>query len=292
MRGDVPSFNLVTPPSLQDALKLLADKGAGLQPFAGGTDLMVQLESGHLKHKQFLNILSLKELHGIKSHDDYIDIGACETYSQIQKNPDIRKEFPSLIQAGSETGGWAIQNRGTLGGNIANASPAADSPPALLSYDAQIRLLSTNGERWVPYHKFHSGYKVMDLNPGELITTVRLPRTSAGTFHFYQKAGTRLAQAISKVVFAATGRVDAAVVKDVRIALGSVAPITLRCSKTEAVLRGKVIDDGLIDQAAQMLATEITPMDDIRSTKLFRLEVSKNLLRKFLRGLSSHVGLD
>ncbi len=282
MRGNVPIYDLVSPKSLTEALKMLSDKPGYYRPFAGGTDLMVVLEAGSLKHKNFININSLKELRGIHVAGSHIDIGACETYSDLQKHPVVAKEFPSLIQAGAETGGLAIQNRGTLGGNIANASPAADSPPALLAYDAHLKITSSKGERWLPYSQFHTGYKTMNLAADEIIAAIRVPRPAAGTVHFFQKAGTRKAQAISKVVVAGTAMLKSGTIEQIRIVVGSVAATTKQCLKTEAFLKGEKIDDKVINDATAMLQTEISPLDDIRSTAEFRRAVTGNLLAKFL----------
>ena len=189
-----------------------------------------------------------------------------------------------LCQAASETGGLAIQNRGTLGGNIANASPAADSPPALLAYNAELELLSVRGSRWVPYQSFHTGYKQMIMQPDELLARIRLPRLWPDLQHYYRKVGTRKAQAISKVCLAAAAKVNEGTIDHVRIALGSVAPIPLRCLKTEDTLRGDA-ERGSIENAKAELAREIVPIDDIRSTKDYRLRVSLNLLEDFFRQL-------
>jgi CO/xanthine dehydrogenase FAD-binding subunit len=191
-----------------------------------------------------------------------------------------------VCQAASETGGLAIQNRGTVGGNIVNASPAADSPPALLAYDAELQLAAASGSRWIPYAGFHTGYKQMLLRPDELLTNIRLPRTAADRFHHYRKVGTRKAQAISKICFAGTASFEESTLVDIRIVFGSVAPIPLRCSQTENALRGQTLGAQTIDLALQTLATEITPIDDIRSTKAYRLQVSLNLLEDFLSRIS------
>jgi CO/xanthine dehydrogenase FAD-binding subunit len=163
-----------------------------------------------------------------------------------------------------------------------NASPAADSPPALLAYDAEIELVSTAGARWIPYNGFHRGYKLMDLRPDELLARIRLPRTRADSQHYYRKVGTRKAQAISKVCFAAVARVDGGRIQDVRIALGSVAPIVLRCKATEAALVDKHFNETTVRLARETLRREITPIDDVRSTADYRLQVAANLLVDFL----------
>jgi CO/xanthine dehydrogenase FAD-binding subunit len=286
MRGHVPSYQLTSPATLGDALSALASEPGVWQPFAGGTDLMVLLESGKLSHKNYLNIWNLAELRGIKATTDHITLGALTTYTEVQSDPLLRAEFPMLCQAASETGGLAIQNRGTLGGNIANASPAADSPPALLAYSAEVELLSVRGSRWVPYQTFHTGYKKMIMEPDELLARVRLPRLWPDLKHYYRKVGTRKAQAISKVCLAAAARVNEGRLDHVRIAFGSIAPVPLRCIKTEDALRGATLDEGTIEKAKSELAREIVPIDDIRSTKNYRLRVSMNLLEDFLRRLA------
>jgi CO/xanthine dehydrogenase FAD-binding subunit len=287
MRAYVPGYKLVTPKVLSDALSVLAGEPGVWQPFAGGTDLMVLLESGKLTHKDYLNIWNLAELRGIAVSTEHVTLGALTTYTEVQSNPVLRKEFPMLCQAASETGGLAIQNRGTIGGNIANASPAADSPPALLAYNAELELLSVRGSRWVPYQSFHTGYKQMIMQPDELLARVRLPRLWPDLHHYYRKVGTRKAQAISKVCFAATARTNEGIVDLVRIALGSIAPIPLRCIKTEDALRGARLEPSIIEKAKVALAREIVPIDDIRSTKDYRLRVSLNLLEDFLVQLAS-----
>ena len=285
MRACVPDYKLTTPASLADALTLLKNEPGVWKPFAGGTDLMVLFEAGRLDHRNYINIRDLKELRGIEVNDAHVTLGALSTYTDVQANPILRSEFPMLCQAASETGGLAIQNRGTLGGNIINASPAADSPPALLAYDAELELVSTNGSRWLPYQGFHTGYKQMHIAPDELLARIRLPRNTAGFTHYYRKVGTRKAQAISKVCFAAVAKIDAGRLKEIRIVLGSVAPIVLRCVQTENMLRGQGLDDETITSACASLSREISPIDDIRSTANYRLQVAKNLLADFLTTL-------
>jgi CO/xanthine dehydrogenase FAD-binding subunit len=282
VRAFVPNYQLTTPSSLADALALLNREPGVWKPFAGGTDLMVLLEAGKLPHRNYINIWSLHELRGIEVTDLYITLGALTTYTDVQSHPVLQNEFPMLCQAASETGGLAIQNRGTIGGNIVNASPAADSPPALLAYDAEIELISTDGSRWLPYRGFHTGYKQMLIGPTELLSRVRMPRNTRGAMHYYRKVGTRKAQAISKVCLAALAKLDDDQISDCRIALGSVAPIVVRCVQTEDALRGRKPDTGTIKSACDALSQEISPIDDIRSTADYRLQVAKNLLTDFL----------
>jgi len=285
VRAFIPAYQLVTPQSLSEALTIIASDSCAWRPFAGGTDLMVLLEAGKLPHQNYLNIWKLPELRGIEVTDTFVSLGALTTYTEVQNHEILRKEFPMLCQAAKETGGIAIQNRGTLGGNIVNASPAADSPPALLAYDAELELVSKHGERRIPYFKFHSGYKQMDIRPDELLRAIRLPRAANRLTHYYRKVGTRKAQAISKVCFAAVGSMTDGKIETVRIALGSIAPIPLRCVQTENALRNQTIDS--IAAARAIFASEISPIDDLRSTRDYRLRVSLNLLEHFIDELSA-----
>jgi CO/xanthine dehydrogenase FAD-binding subunit len=287
MRAYVPNYRVISPADLQQALDLFASEPGVWKPFAGGTDLMVLLEAGKLPHQNYLNIWGLDELRGIEANDTHLTLGALTTYTQIQAHSILRAEFAMLCQAASETGGLAIQNRGTIGGNIVNASPAADSPPALLAYDAELELSSSAGARWIPYHGFHTGYKQMLLRPDELLTRIRLPRQTRNKLQHYRKVGTRKAQAISKICFAGMATTNNSTVADVRIVFGSVAPVPLRCVQTESALRGQQLDANTIASARQTLAQEIVPIDDIRSTKNYRLQVSLNLFDDFLSRISS-----
>ena len=284
MRAYVPGYQLTTPASLHDALALIGNEPGVWKPFAGGTDLMVLLEAGKLPHRNYVNIWPLSELRGIEITDEYVTLGALTTYTEVQANAVLQREFPMLCQAASETGGLAIQNRGTLGGNVVNASPAADSPPALLAYDAVIELVSSNGSRWLPYDAFHTGYKQMTMRADELLSRIRMPRRTIGPIlnHYYRKVGTRKAQAISKVCFAGVARIEGTRVVDVRVVLGSVAPIVLRCKQTEDAIRGQELNDDTVKLARETLLREIVPIDDVRSTADYRLRVAANLLADFL----------
>jgi CO/xanthine dehydrogenase FAD-binding subunit len=284
MRAYVPGYQLTTPASLHDALALIGNEPGVWKPFAGGTDLMVLLEAGKLSHRNYVNIWPLRELRGIEITDEYVTLGALTTYTEVQTNAVLQREFPMLCQAASETGGLAIQNRGTLGGNVVNASPAADSPPALLAYDAEIELVSSSGSRWLAYDGFHTGYKQMTMRADELLSRIRLPRIGpiGPIRHYYRKVGTRKAQAISKVCFAGVVRMENARVADVRVVLGSVAPIVLRCKQTEEAIRGKEFNDDTVKLARETLLREIVPIDDVRSTADYRLRVAANLLVDFL----------
>lgn len=283
MRAYLPDYELLVPETLNEALALLAQEPGEWRPFAGGTDLMVLLEAGKLEHKRFFSIWNFDELRGIEVTDDAVMLGALTTYTEVRHNKILQEEFPMLCMAARETGGLAIQNRGTIGGNIVNASPAADSPPTLLAYDAELELLSSKGARRVSYKDFHTGYKRMNIREDELLARVRLPRSAKALKHYYRKVGTRKAQAISKVCFAGVCVVEDEKLSQVRIALGSVAPVVLRCEQTEAVLKERAINDEAISAARDALMKEIAPIDDIRSTAKYRLRVAANLLEDFLK---------
>jgi CO/xanthine dehydrogenase FAD-binding subunit len=275
------------PRDLSDALKRMAAEPGVWKPFAGGTDLMVLLEAGKLSHRRFLSIWKLPELRGIEATSEYVTFGALTTYSEMRRSAILARQFPLLCRAASETGSVATQNRGTLGGNIANASPAADSPPALLVYNAELELVSASSSRWVPYHGFWTGYKQTGLRAGELIRSIRLPSMAAGWKHYYRKVGTRRAQAISKICFAAAARIDAGRLVDVRIALGSVAPTVLRVLETENALRGERLTPANLSAAQNVLAQEIAPIDDMRSTARYRRRIAQNLLAEFCEMLAA-----
>jgi len=282
LRSFIPAYELRSPGSLAAALDLLAREPGIWRPFAGGTDLMVLLEAGKLPHRRYLNLWGLSELRGISETPRHVILGATTTYSDIRENKTLAREFPMLCRAAFETGGIATQNRGTIGGNIANGSPAADSPPALFVYDAELELISARGTRRVPYATFHSGYKKMDLHADELIARILLPRGVERSASYYRKVGARRAQAISKVCLAASLRHKDGAVEDIRISLGSVAPSAIRATRTEALLRGRLLDSAAIVAARAALAAEIVPIDDMRSTARYRTRVAQNLLQEFL----------
>lgn len=287
MRSFVPGFELRAPRDLTEALEWMAVEPGVWRAFAGGTDLMVLLEAGKLEHRKFVNIARLAELRGIEVTPEQVILGALTTYTDVQRNEILAREFPLLCRAAAETGSIATQNRGTLGGNIANASPAADTPPALCVYDAEVELVSTRGARWSSYKNFHAGYKQMDLRGDELIRRIRLPRAKNGWRQYYRKVGTRRAQAISKVCFAAAARMEGGRIADVRIALGSVAPIVLRAVAAERILRGEKPSGTIVRDAQEALGREIAPIDDMRSTARYRRRVTQNLLGEFCEMMSA-----
>lgn len=285
MRSDPAEFELAAPADLQGALSLMTSDPDGWLPIAGGTDLMVQYAAGTLRARRLVSIARLPELRRIEVLPGEIRIGAGSTYTDLRRHDAIAREFPMLARAAGWTGGIANQNRGTLGGNIANASPAGDSLPVLLAYGAELILVSAQDERRVPYATFHTGYKKMQLASDELIRAVCLPRRFGGYVQHSRKVGTRNAQAVSKICMAALARVDGGIVHDVRIAIGSVAPVPVQLAETERMLVGKALDAPLAAAAAKTAASEVRPIDDIRSTARYRAAVVGNLVAEFLERL-------
>ncbi|MGB9070955.1 MAG: 2-oxo-4-hydroxy-4-carboxy-5-ureidoimidazoline decarboxylase [Candidatus Acidiferrales bacterium] len=282
MRSNPADFTLVAPSDLQGALALMTTEGERWVPIAGGTDLMVEYAAGALRARRLMSIARLPELRRTNIAVDEIQIGAGSTYTDLRQHETIAHEFPMLAQAAGWVGGVANQNRGTIGGNIVNASPAGDSLPALLAYGAELILVSVSGDRRVPYTTFHTGYKKIQLAPNELIRAVCLPRRFLGYVQHARKVGTRNAQAVSKIALAALARMDRGIVRDVRIALGSVAPVPMRLAETEQILTGKSLDDRWVALAAKAAAGEVKPIDDIRSTARYRRAVVGNLVVEFL----------
>jgi OHCU decarboxylase len=287
MRSNPADYELVAPGSVRAIVSLLAKEPGAWLPIAGGTDVMVQYAAGKLPARKLVSIWNLPELRRIEVTAGEVRIGAGCTYTNLSGNEVVEREFPLLHSAARWTGGIANQNRGTIGGNIVNASPAADSLPALLAYDAELIVVSVRGERRLHYAGFHTGYKKTLLAPDELVQTVCLPRRFSEYFSHSRKVGARNAQAISKVCIAALGRVVNGVVEDIRIAMGSVAPVPIRLIETERTARGKAIDSDLLLLARKAAAAEIRPIDDIRSTARYRLAVAGNLVVEFLERLNS-----
>jgi CO/xanthine dehydrogenase FAD-binding subunit len=286
MRSDPADYQLVAPTSLQAVISLLAEEPGAWLPIAGGTDVMVQYAAGKLPTRKLVSIWNLPELRHIQLSPDEVRIGAGCTYTDLREHETVKREFPLLASAAGWTGGIANQNRGTLGGNIVNASPAADSLPALLAYEADLILISVRGERRLPYLDFHTGYKRTKLAPDELVQAICLPRRFSDYFSYTRKVGARKVQAISKVCIAALGRMAGGVVQEAHIALGSVAPVPLRLVQTEGIVKGKPVGPSLLTLARKTAAAEIRPIDDIRSTVRYRSAVAGNLVAEFLEKLS------
>jgi CO/xanthine dehydrogenase FAD-binding subunit len=253
--------------SLDDALSILSAEPR--MPIAGATDVYVGLNFGTLHEKRYLDIWSCDELRAITARDDVLSIGALATYTDLIRSPEVAGRLPMLVAASRLVGGPQIQNRGTIGGNVANASPAGDTLPILAATDAVVVLRNARGERRVSFNGFYTGYRASVRKPDELIVAIEIPPVVGK--QWFRKVGTRAAQAISKIVMAGVGGPRP------RIAFGSVAPTVVRVPKTEAALAA----GRAIDEVTRVLEAEIRPIDDVRSTAEYRMRVASNLVRQF-----------
>jgi CO/xanthine dehydrogenase FAD-binding subunit len=251
---------------------MLRDEGP-LVPLAVCTDLYVSLNFGTLGAARFLDLWPLSGLRAIELRDGALSIGALATYTNIVQSPLVRRRLPMLAAAAREVGGPQIQNRGTIGGNVANGSPAADTLPVLAAADATVVLARAGGERRVPVTAFYTGYRRSVMRPDEIVAALEIPPLRGR--QWFRKVGTRAAQSISKVVMSAVAHDD----RPPSVAFGSVAPTVVRVPGTEAVLGG----GGSIEEAQRTLFTEIAPIDDLRSTAEYRRRVAANLLALFWR---------
>ncbi len=271
------------PRSLAEAFAILA--AAPHRPVAGGTDVLVQI-AGELgpPPERVIDLWRLDELRGIGLEGDTLALGALTTYTEIRRSAVCLEHLPALVDAAATIGAAQIQNRGTLGGNIANASPAGDSLPVLLAMDAEIVVGGVRGEQTIPARDFWVAYRRTALQPDELVLRVRIPLVARREIRF-RKVGTRRAQAISKVVMALAWRSSPGDGgwSDVRVALGSVAATPIRATATEAVLDGAAPTAETAERAAATLAAEIQPIDDVRSTADYRRVVAARVLHRLVR---------
>lgn len=290
MHSDPAQFELTAAPSLAAVLDQLAAAPGRYTPIAGGTELMVALNTSRLVTRTLVSIQHLQELRFIEVQPNAVHIGAGTTFTDLRHSEIVDRELPLLSRAASWTGSIANQNRGTIGGNICNASPAADTPPALLVYEAEVTLISKSGQRTIPYGEFHLGYKRTQLRPDELLFSVTVPRSYDGWRQYVRKVGTRNAQAISKVALAGVARLNGERIDELRLGAASLADRPLRLLATEDALRGASLTPAEIDATVRLaraaLASESRPIDDIRSTSRYRTAVAGNLLEEFVRSLS------
>ena len=267
MLGIISHRSLLEPRSLTDALRMLRDEGP-VVPMAGCTDLYVSLNFGTLKDTRFLNLWRLDALRTIERRGGRLSMGALATYTDIIRSPLVGKTLPMLAAAAREIGAVQIQNRGTIGGNVANASPAGDTLPVLAAADAFVVLRSAAATRMVPLTSFYTGYRRSVMRSDELVVALEVPPVAGR--QWFRKVGTRAAQAISKIVMAAV------VGDQPRVALGSVAPTVIRLPRTEAALARH----GSLADAQRILIDEMAPIDDLRSTAEYRQRVAANLLAR------------
>ncbi|HVG19147.1 MAG TPA: xanthine dehydrogenase family protein subunit M [Blastocatellia bacterium] len=275
-----------SPRTLAEAYAALAERGGAVKIIAGGTDLMVLMNARMLEATDFLDIWRIDELRGITDEGGAVRVGSLTTYTQLIRSPLIREHAPALAAASRTVGAIQIQNRGTIGGNVVNASPAGDSLPVLAAYDAEVEVGSARGMRHVDYNEFNTGYRRTTLSPDEIVLAVRIPKLSGDEQDFFWKVGTRRAQAISKTVMAARAKMMGGAIESIAIGVGSVAPTVIRARQTEKLLAGATLTDDVIEQARQTIAREVSPITDLRSNEHYRRTVTGNVLTKFLRRLT------
>jgi CO/xanthine dehydrogenase FAD-binding subunit len=282
MRGNAEAHQLIAPGSLAAVLELLASEPGAWTPIAGGTELMVAHAAGRLTAPRLVSLWGIPDLRFIRTTPETISIGAAATFLDLRNHSLLAAELPLIAKAASWIGSIANQSRATIGGNLVNGSPAADSSPALLVYDAEIELVSVRGSRRISYSQFHTGYKRSVLATDELLFAIHLPRRFAQHRRYLRKVGTRRAMAIAKVALAATALLENGVISEIRLAAASLAPFPTRLFRTEAVLLGRHITKETIRTARTALLEEAQPIDDIRSTAEYRRRVGANLLEEFL----------
>jgi CO/xanthine dehydrogenase FAD-binding subunit len=284
VRGAPETMRVLRPRTPAEAVRLLGRHPEAL-PLAGGTDVMVGWNAGRLNGRTVLDLSPLRDWERIRRTRTGLVVGALATHARLRDDTRVRSAFPLLAEAASVIGAAAIQNRGTLGGNIANASPAGDTFPPLAVYEAVVRTVSPDGERRCRFLNVFEGPKATTLRPAELIAAVELPfLRRRPTRRLFRKIGTRAAQALSKTVVAGLLWLDGkGRVEELRFALGAMAPTVRRLRTAEAFLAGRRLTSATVDRAVELLAEDVSPIDDVRSTAAYRLAVSRALLRGFLQ---------
>lgn len=282
MRGNCEAYELAAPGNLTAVLEMLANEPGVWTPIAGGTEIMVAHAAGRLNDSKLISLWGISDLRFINVTAGSIAIGAGATFVDMRRHAELCESWPLLARAASWIGSIANQSRATLGGNLVNGSPAADSSPALLVYDAEIELISVRGRRKLPYCEFHTGYKRNVLAKDELVYALHMPRRFSHHRQYLRKVGTRRAMAISKVALAGTALVDQGVVSEIRLGAASLAAYPVRLYRTEASILGKPLTPETIAAAREALLAEAAPIDDIRSTAEYRKRVGANLVEEFL----------
>lgn len=274
--------------SLAEAYAVLAERPRGLKVLAGGTDLMVQVNArvGLERFGAVLDIWKVPELRGVAREGGTLRLGALTTYSELVRSPLVLEALPALGEVSREVGALAIQNRGTLGGNVCNASPAGDTLPVLLAAGAGLVLGGPRGERTVPADEFFLGYRKTALAADELLLRIDVPALAAGEKLVYRKVGTRRAQSISRTLVAVRAGVAGGTLAGVRIAAGCVAPVPLRCRRAEGAIAGRTPDAAALAAVRAALESDIAPIDDLRATAEYRRQVTGNVLERLLLQLA------
>jgi len=277
------------PRKIKEALEILSRYGKEIKVIAGGTDLLVQYYDRLYEVNGWLDLRYIKELKEVKIYEDKMAIGAMVTHTQLEKSEDIKKYFPVLSLAAADIGSPQIKNRGTIGGNIVNASPAGDLLPPLMAYEAQFRLLSNRGEVVVPAEEFFIGPKETILKPDQLLTQIILPLPHERTYGSWIKIGKRKAVVIATITLALVVKMaeDNKTIKEVRTCLGSVAPTPIEIKEIRKKMVGKKFNQLDFDQSGQIVEDKIAPIDDIRGTREYRKDVAKEIMMNALEEIDS-----
>lgn len=280
------------PQKIEEALEILSQYGKEIKVIAGGTDLLIQYYDRLYEVGTWLDLKNIKELKEIKIHQNQMEIGAMVTHTQLEKSEDIKKYFPVLSQAAADIGSPQIRNRGTIGGNIVNASPAGDLLSPLMAYDAQFKLLSLQKEALISAEEFFIGPKKTILEPAQLLIQIILPLPSERTYGSWIKIGKRKALIIATITLALVVEMaeDNKTVKDVRTCLGSVAPTPIEIKEIREKMIGKKFNQLDFNQLGQIVEDKISPIDDIRGTREYRKDVAKNIMINALEEIDSAFG--
>jgi len=285
----VPCQGYFAPQKIEEALEILSGYGKEIKVIAGGTDLLIQYYDRLYEVNGWLDLKNIKELKDIRINKNQMEIGAMVTHTQLENSEDIKKCYPVLSQAAADIGSPQIRNRGTIGGNIVNASPAGDLLAPLMAYDAQFRLLSTKREKIVPVEEFFIGPKKTILEPAQLLTQIILPLPKKKTYGCWIKIGKRKALIIATITLALVVKMaeDNKTVEEVRTCLGSVAPTPIEIKEIRKKMVGKNYDQLDFNQLGQIVEDKISPINDIRGTREYRKDVAKNIMINALKEIAS-----
>lgn len=277
----IPKFQYHSPESLDEALSLLAEL-ENATPVIGGTDLMIAMRNGVSIPDHIVDLNKISELNYVKEEDGIIMIGATATHAEVANSP-IAAKIPSLVDSVSRIGSPQIRNRGTITGNICNASPAADSAPPLLVHMAEVEIQSLDGKRTIPIVDLFAGPKINSLQPGELLTEIRIPVPPAGSSSSFKRIGRRKAFTLSVVSSAAYIQMEGETCTDAKVAFGSVAITPIRVPEAESLLSGSKLDEETVKVASDAVYEAVKPITDVRGTAEYRKDMCPVLMRRAIK---------
>lgn len=276
-------FRYLEPRTVPEACRMLAEHAGRAKLLAGGTDLVIQMHTGRHQPEAIIYVGRIPELHGIRFDERTgLVVGPLTTMRELELHPVVRERYPTLARGAAEVGSVQIRNLATLGGNLCNASPSADTSPSLLSLDARVQITGTSGERTVPVGRFWTGPGQTDLGPDEMVTGILLPTPLPGTRAFYYKLAVRKAMDLAIVGMAVSLVRQNGGCRDVRIALGAVAPTVIRATEAEQLIAA---EPRRIDEAAQLAMEATRPISDQRASAEYRREMARVLTRRALSHL-------